>query len=110
MDFMIAWFIPLKLLSLALIGGLVYLAIKHKFYKVAGAIVIIMLMIAQFVKIDGTNSKSYHKIQESQMNSKYESIDTEITTVKKVSFDERMKLEDNRSLQADKVVENEINK
>ena len=112
MELTLIWFPILKfLISIGLAYGVYYFFKKGNnkigiIYTVSLVIFIIFIPI----KYDGTNIKEYHIQSVKQRTNQYKSVMSEanIVTTKKLSFEERMKVESERSTKANKEVKNEI--
>ena len=112
MDITLIWFPLLKaFVTLGLIYGVIYF-IRRKFYKVAGwyGFILIMFWIFMPIKYDGTNSVERHQVTQQMRTADYKSVTSDATVVhvKKLTFDERMALEAQRSKEANERISNEI--
>jgi len=115
MDFMVAYYPILKLVAIASALYAAYLLLKNKHYKIAGAYITIMtiLYIMSPLKIDGTNSTSYHVYQEQYQSSKYESQSEELNVPvqrKVLNLEERLAISDAKYDAKNKKIEEELNK
>ena len=112
MDFMIAWYPIVKFLVGVLLVTIMYQLGKRKKYKLFGVMLLLAIVIAQLspIKIDGTNSKEYHKANESHQQTKYKEVEREsvLTIIPQPTFQQRMHAEDERSLRANELLEGEI--
>jgi len=116
MEFYIAWYPAAKLLVFLLLAGGIALLIKAKHYKVAGVMLALWITFLSLapVAIDGTQGKKAHRAEvreatiyhtaQSSSNPKVVVVHT-----KKLTFDEKMALEDARAVKANKAVTDEIN-
>ena len=114
MEFTYAWLPAVKLLvTLVLLVGL-FLLLKSKHYRTAGALAVIWTLFLYLapIKIDGTESKAAHRAEVIQENAYHEahalSETVKAVETKKLTFAERMAAEDARSKAANQVVTDDI--
>ena len=114
MNTMIAWFPIAKFIFGVMAMGLIWWLMKKGFKKIAYSLIIFVGIVLWFapVKIDGTKTETHHKNQVKQVTVKYNDVERnkQIITTKKKTLEEVLREENARSLQANKVIEQEINK
>lgn len=111
MDTMIGIFPLIKLTVMFLMVMGVWFLLNKKWYKTATAIVVLIALIFNYVKIDGTNTKVAHKAEISKRTAEYKQVVSEAVIVhkKELSFEEKMALEAKRATDENQRIQDEIN-
>lgn len=113
MELMIAWYPAAKLAALLIVLGISIFLYKKKLHtaNIVLGVVFLIFMYLMPVKIDGTEGKKYHLQEVIEVNNYHDQHDEESiqkVEVKKLTFDEKMALEDARSVAANARIKKEI--